>query len=116
MAYDPVLARVGAKIVQRREELHMTAADLAARAAVSANSLSLYETGQRAMGIDKLCRIARVLNVSFAYFQPEVTPTDSKIPEECTAMLEKLTAMPYEKRTLLLRMFQAQIAVLEGTD
>ena len=116
MAYDPVLAEIGAKIVKRREELHMTAVELATRVVVSANSLSLYETGQRAMGIDKMYRIARALKVSFSYFQPEELTIDTEVQEDCFAALEKLTAMPVEKRTMLMRMFQAQIAVLERLD
>ena len=113
MAYDPVLADIGAKIVKRREELHITASDLSILAEVSANSLSLYESGQRAMGIDKMYRIARALKSPFSYFQPDELSVYPEAAEECSSVFEKLEVLPTEKRRLLVRMFQAQIASLE---
>ena len=113
MAFDPVLAEVGARIVKRRKELHMTASELSIQAGVSGNTLSLYETGQRAMGIDKMYRIAQALMIPFSYLQPDELPAYSMVPEGFSEMLEKLYNLPADKRSMLLKMFQAQIAVVE---
>ena len=113
MTYDPVLAEVGAKIVKRREELHMTAADLSIQADVSANSLSFYESGQRAMGIDKMYRITQALRIPFSYLQPDELSDCLEIPEDCRSLFEKLNSLPVKKKDMLLKMFQAQIATVE---
>ena len=113
MAFDPGLAEVGAKIVKRREELHITAVELSIQADVSANTLSLYESGQRAMGIDKLVRIAQALKVPFSYLQPDELSVYSEVPKGCSTVLEKLKALPIKKRNMLLKMFLAQITTLE---
>ena len=113
MAFDPVLAEVGAKIVKRREELHITAVELSIQADVSANTLSLYESGQRAMGIDKMYRITQALRIPFSYLQPDELSTYSEIPEDCLSLFEKLNRLPAKKKNMLLKMFQAQIAAVE---
>ena len=111
--FDPVLVQIGSRIVKRREELHMTATDLSIQADVSANSLSFCESGQRAMGIDKMYRIAQALRIPFSYLQPDELSDYSEIPEDCLALFEKLNRLPVKKKNMLLKMFQAQIAVME---
>lgn len=110
---DPVLVQIGSRIVKRREELHMTATDLSIQADVSANSLSFYESGQRAMGIDKMYRITQALRIPFSYLQPDEMSDCPEIPEDCRLLFEKLNSLPVKKKDMLLKMFQAQIAAVE---
>ena len=77
--YDPLLASIGRKIVKRREELGMTATELAIQADITASTLSLYESGQRAMGVDKLHRIAAILKVPLSYLQSEELDDDKYV-------------------------------------
>ena len=56
--FDPVLAQIGSRIVKRREELGMSATELAIQADMTMSALSLIESGQRNPGVDKLYRIA----------------------------------------------------------
>ena len=112
VTYEPVLADIGAKIIKRREELGMTAAELAIQADLSASSLSLYESGQRAMGVDKLNRIAAALRVPFSYLQPSELDRYSEMPDDFYPLMEQLKALPAEKRRMMLNMFSAQISTL----
>ena len=59
--YNPQLAKIGAKIVARREELGMTATELSIYADISTVTLSSAESGHSAIGTDKLIRIADAL-------------------------------------------------------
>lgn len=111
--FDPVLVQIGNRIVKRREELHMTATDLSIQADVSANSLSFYESGQRAMGIDKMYRITQALRIPFSYLQPDEMSDCPEIPEDCRLLFEKLNSLPVKKKDMLLKMFQAQITAVE---
>ena len=47
MAFNQELYEVGARIIERREELGMTATQLAIQADISARTLSQIESGQR---------------------------------------------------------------------
>ena len=111
-AYDPMLAAIGAKIIKRREELGMTASELAIQADITASSLSLYESGQRIMGIDKLHKIAAALKVPLSYLQSEELQKFSAFPAEFFRVMEKLNELPIEKQRMMLKMFSAQIASL----
>lgn len=111
-AYNPMLAAIGEKIIRRREELGMTASELAVQADITASSLSLYESGQRAMGVDKLHKIAVVLKVPLSYLQSEELDKFSSFPPEYFRVMEQLKELPVEKQRMMLKMFSAQIASL----
>lgn len=60
---SPVAALVGSRIVARRNELGMTAAELSRRSGVSATNISFYENGRSLMNIGSLLRIAAALEI-----------------------------------------------------
>ena len=60
---SPVAALVGSRIVARRNELGMTAAELSRRSGVSATNISFYENGRSLMNIGSLLRIAAALKI-----------------------------------------------------
>ncbi len=60
---SPVAALVGSRIVARRNELGMTAAELSRRSGVSAANISFYENGRSLMNIGSLLRIAAALEI-----------------------------------------------------
>lgn len=85
---DPTVAeRIGKKIIKRREELGMTATELAIQANLRASQLSLYESGQRTMGVDKLNNIAMALKVPLSYFQSEELDTFSEVPPSFQSLI-----------------------------
>ena len=110
--YNPTLSGIGEKIVKRREALGMTATELAIQANLNASTLSLYESGQRKMGVDKLIRIAEVLKVPLSYLQPDELDIYLTFPTEFFPVMEKLKALPIDKQQMMLRMFSAQIDVI----
>lgn len=110
--YDPVLVSIGRKIIERREAIGMTATELAILADVTASALSLYESGQRSMGVDKLHRIASALRVPLSYFQDEELDAFSDYPTELYPIIEQLKQLPIEKQQMMLKMFSAQMSVL----
>ena len=67
MAFNQELYEVGARIIERREELGMTATQLAIQADISARTLSQIESGQREAKIGTLVAIAAALRVSLDY-------------------------------------------------
>ncbi|MCZ6937495.1 XRE family transcriptional regulator [Micrococcus luteus] len=60
---SPVAALVGSRIIARRNELGMTAAELSRRSGVSAANISFYENGRSLMNIGSLLRIAAALEI-----------------------------------------------------
>lgn len=112
IAENPVITNIGKKITQRREELGMTATELAIQANMSASQLSLYETGQRTMGVDKLHNIAMVLKVPLSYFQSDELDTFSELPPTFQSLIEKMKKLPSDKQYMMKVMFMAQIDTL----
>lgn len=107
-----VAVRIGNKIIKRREELGMTATELAIQANLSASQLSLYESGQRTMGVDKLHNIAVALNVPLSYFQAEELDAFSEVPSTFQLLIERLRKLPADKQHMMKTMFMAQIDTL----
>ena len=110
--YNPLLAAIGEKIVNRREELGMTATELAIQADITPSSLSLYESGQRVMGVNKLHRIAAALKVPLSYFQADELDRFSDYSSEMMSLMEQLRDLPLDKQRMMIKMFSAQIATL----
>ena len=73
MAFNQELYEVGARIIERREELGMTATQLAIQADISARTLSQIESGQRETKIGTLVAIAAALRVSLDLSSAEKT-------------------------------------------
>lgn len=108
--YDPQLAEMGARIVARREELDMTATELAIYADISSVALSHIEAGQSVVKIDTLIRIASALKVPLSSIQPTELDIYSDIPTEFFPLMCKLTKKsPAEQKkiyTLLTSMIE----------
>ena len=111
--YNAPMAEIGKRIVRRREELRITAAELAIQIDVPAYALSLYESGQRVMGVDKLLKIATALHVPLSYFELEGDQADANASAETSAIAERLNNLPPDKRKMLLTMITAQINAIE---
>ena len=111
--FDPVLFQIGQKIVQRREELKMTATELAIQSDMPMSTLSLIENGQRNMGVDKLHKIAVALKVPFSYLQPNDLDEFSEISDDFLSFNEQLKALPPDLRKMMIKMFAAQLASLK---
>ncbi len=108
--YDPQLAEMGARIVARREELGMTATELAIYADISSVALSHIEVGQSVVKIDTLIRIASALKVPLSSIQPTELDIYSDIPTEFFSLMCKLKKKsPAEQKkiyTLLTSMIE----------
>lgn len=109
IAENPVITNIGKKITQRREELGMTATELAIQANMSASQLSLYESGQRTMGVDKLHNIAVALKVPLSYLQSDELDAFSEVPPAFLRLIERLKELPADKQPMMNNMFMAQI-------
>ena len=107
--FNQELAEIGARIVARREELGMTATELAIQAGITAPTLSFIESGQRVPKMDTLISIAKALKVSLDYIQPEELNNYSLVPKELSAVLPKLKAKTPAEQKMLIRMFSAMI-------
>lgn len=112
IADNPVINNIGKKITQRREELGMTATELARQANLSYSQMSLYESGQRTMGVDKLYNIAVVLKAPLSYFQSEELDTFSEVPPSFQSLIEKMKKLPPDKQHMMKNIFMAQIDTL----
>lgn len=110
--YDPQLAAIGSRIVKRRMELGMSGSELAIQADLTPSSLSLYESGQRAMGVDKLHRIALALRVPLSYLQTDELDAFSEMPRDFYPLIEKLKVLPVDQQQMMIRMISAQLSVL----
>ena len=110
--YNPVLGQVGEKILRRRQELGMTATELAIQADMPASSLSLIESGQRSVRIDNLHKIATALRVPLSDLQADALDEFSEIPPDILPLTEKLKQISMDQRRMMIKMFIAQIDTL----
>ena len=65
---DPTSAILGNRIRQARKEAGLSQVRLAQLLNTTQSAISLYEAGQRAVGIDMLLNVARILNRPLHYF------------------------------------------------
>ncbi len=64
----PVSAVLGQRIRVARRDANMSQGQLAAALNTTQSAISLYEAGQRSVGIDMLLNVARILNRPLHYF------------------------------------------------
>lgn len=67
----PVSASLGARIRAARRDAGMSQGQLAQALNTTQSAISLYEAGQRSVGIDMLLNVARILNRPLHYFLGE---------------------------------------------
>ena len=65
---DPTSAILGSRIRQARKDAGLSQVRLAQLLNTTQSAISLYEAGQRAVGIDMLLNVARILNRPLHYF------------------------------------------------
>lgn len=67
----PVSASLGNRIRAARRDAGMSQGQLATALSTTQSAISLYEAGQRSVGIDMLLNVARILNRPLHYFLGE---------------------------------------------
>jgi transcriptional regulator with XRE-family HTH domain len=67
----PVSAGLGNRIRSARRDANMSQGQLATSLSTTQSAISLYEAGQRSVGIDMLLSVARILNRPLHYFLGE---------------------------------------------
>jgi transcriptional regulator with XRE-family HTH domain len=67
----PVSATLGQRIRAARRDAGMSQGQLAGALNTTQSAISLYEAGQRSVGIDMLLNVARILNRPLHYFLGE---------------------------------------------
>ena len=117
MAEDehPKLRQIGIKIIRRREELGMSATALATDAGMSPGALSLIESGRRNLGVEKLCKIAKVLKVPLSYLQPDELDEYMDAPMDIWRVMDKLKSLPQNLRKVMTDMFESQLNSLPAS-
>ena len=109
VSYKPENIQLGEKIMKRRKELNMTAAELADQVSISTVTLSGIETGRISPKFDVFYRIALVLNKPLSYFQSDDLNKFSSVPNEMTPIIEKFMRLTPEKQQLMAVMFNGQL-------
>ena len=112
MAFNQELYEVGARIIERREELGMTATQLAIQADISAKTLSQIESGQSEAKIGTLVAIATALEVSLDYLQPKKLDQYSAIPKGMPPLIEKINAKLPENQKKILQILATVIETI----
>ena len=64
----PVSSLLGQRIRTARRDANMSQGQLATSLSTTQSAISLYEAGQRSVGIDMLLNVARILNRPLHYF------------------------------------------------
>jgi transcriptional regulator with XRE-family HTH domain len=72
---DPIDRHVGGQLRLRRAQIGMTQAELGAKLGLSFQAVQKYETGENRVSASRLYHLARVLEVSPAYFFEGVDET-----------------------------------------
>ena len=70
-AKPPVSAGLGNRIRTARRDANMSQGQLATSLNTTQSAISLYEAGQRSVGIDMLLNVAKILNRPLHYFLGE---------------------------------------------
>lgn len=107
--YNPQLAEMGAKIVARREELGMTATELAIYVGITSAALSRIENGQSEAKVTTLMKISDILTVPLSYFQSGTAAGASYIPPELLALIPKLKRKAPAEQRKLMQLFASMI-------
>ena len=110
--FNQELAEIGARIVERREKMKMTATQLAIQADISAKTLSQIESGQREAKIGTLVAIAAALRVSLDYLQPKKLDQYSAIPKGMPPLIEKINAKLPETQEKILQLLETAIQIV----
>ena len=102
---DALLRRVGQRVADARRARGFSQEALAEAAGLEAVTLSRWETGDRALSLSALARIARELDLGLGDLLDvdRDIPTVQHDPDEAE-LLRSYAAMPRARRRLLLRL------------
>ena len=100
------LKAIGARIFEKRKQLGLTQEQVAEQMDVSIQMVSNLERGNKAIKIDNLIKISRILGVSTDYILTGLQ--SSADAEQATAKITKLSARDAEAVTLLIDFFNSQ--------
>lgn len=91
MGNDAFLVSMGARISNRRKELHYTQEQLAEKMGVSLQTVSCIELGKKAIRPENLTNLCRELNVSADYIL-----CGKRNEQQMIDMLEKISTLSLE--------------------
>lgn len=90
------LKEIGLRISKQRKRLGLTQEQLAERMEVSVQMISNLERGVKAIRIDNLVRVSRILDVTTDYIL-----TGQRSAEDLARLAKRIGALPDDKRGLI---------------
>jgi len=117
----PVSAGLGNRIRAARRDANMSQGQLASALNTTQSAISLYEAGQRSVGIDMLLSVARILNRPLHYFLGEDADMLFVRDSDIAQLISELERHPEDLQELLafwqyLRWRRAEAASLAGAS
>ena len=97
----PVSANLGNRIRTARRDAGMSQGQLAGALSTTQSAISLYEAGQRSVGIDMLLNVARILNRPLHYFLGEDGDMLYVKDSDIAALISELERHPEDLPELL---------------
>ncbi len=97
----PVSAGLGQRIRVARRDASMSQGQLASALNTTQSAISLYEAGQRSVGIDMLLNVARILNRPLHYFLGEDGEMLYVKDSEISILISELEGHPEDLPELL---------------
>ncbi len=97
----PVSANLGNRIRTARRDAGMSQGQLAGALNTTQSAISLYEAGQRSVGIDMLLNVARILNRPLHYFLGEDGDMLYVKDSDIAALISELERHPEDLPELL---------------
>jgi transcriptional regulator with XRE-family HTH domain len=97
----PVSASLGSRIRAARRDAGMSQGQLAQALNTTQSAISLYEAGQRSVGIDMLLNVARILNRPLHYFLGEDGEMLYVKDSEIALLIQELERHPEDLPELL---------------
>ncbi len=102
-------ANIGKRIKDARQALNVKQKWLSANLGITATAVSKWESGEQLPTVEKLSKIALLLNINFEWLATGrgemVTPVQSAIPptEELNAMIRAMSSLSAEQRGIILK-------------
>lgn len=97
----PVSANLGNRVRTARRDAGMSQGQLATALSTTQSAISLYEAGQRSVGIDMLLNVARILNRPLHYFLGEDGDMLYVKDSDIAALISELERHPEDLPELL---------------
>ncbi len=109
MIFNQELCEVGKRIRERREEMNMTASDLAVQINVTPATISSIENGQSAAKISVFIAIAKALKVSFDHFQPQELDQYLAVSKELTEVSSALKSKSLLEQKIIMNAISGMV-------